>query len=93
MLWFEGELGGRSFNLSAGHARPFSDVVDAVTRVTGLHVDPNSADVVDGGPDRAATVDSSALKQQFGWKPSRSLEDGIRDILADIRSGTSPCLT
>ena len=92
MLWSEAKLGGRAFNLSNGHARPFSDVVDVVTRVTGLHVDSNSTDVVDGGPDRAATVDSSALKQQVGWEPSRSLEDGIRDILADIRSETSPCL-
>lgn len=92
-LWVEPELDGRAYNLSSGRTRPFDDVVAAVVRATGLQVDPDSDTVVDGGPDRAAVVDSGALAERLGWQATRSLDDGIRDVVADIRRGASACST
>lgn len=74
-------LDGRSFNLSAGQARPLSDVVAAVAAVAGLETDDDSAIVVDGGHDRPAVIKNDRIRDAIGWRPARTLEDGVRDLL------------
>jgi len=71
-------LDGRSYNLSSGRTRPFSDVVAAVVSAGGLVVDP--------GPDRGATIANGRIVETFGWRPTRSLEDGVRDLLAYLET-------
>jgi nucleoside-diphosphate-sugar epimerase len=78
-------LDGRSYNLSSGRTRPFSDVVAAVVSAAGLAVDP-TGHVVDPGPDRGATIANGRIVETFGWRPARSLEDGVRDLLAYLET-------
>lgn len=75
-------LDGRSFNLSSGVTRPFSDVVAAVVAAAGLELDPGSANVLDAGPDRPAEISNGRVVEAFGWRPTRTLEVGVRDLLA-----------
>jgi UDP-glucose 4-epimerase len=79
-------LDGRSYNLSSGRARPFSDVVAAVVSAGGLVVDPASPHTIDPGPDRGATIANGSIVGTFGWRPTRSLEDGVRDLLAYLET-------
>ena len=86
MLCRAESLDGRSYNLSSGRTRPFSDVVAAVVSTGGLVVDPTGRHVVDPGPDRGATIANGRIVESFGWRPTRSLEDGVRDLLAYLEA-------
>ena len=77
-------LDGRSYNLSSGRTRPFSDVVAAVVSAAGLVVEADGPHVVDPGPDRGATIANGRIVDTFGWRPTRSLEDGVRDLYANL---------
>jgi UDP-glucose 4-epimerase len=79
-------LDGRSYNLSSGRTRPFSDVVAAAVNCAGLVVDPASSCIVDPGPDRAATIANARVFDTFRWRPTRSLEGGIRDLVAYLEA-------
>jgi nucleoside-diphosphate-sugar epimerase len=79
-------LDGRSYNLSSGRTRPFSDVVAAAVSAMGLVVDADSPHIVDPGPDRGATIRNERIVETFGWRPTRSLEDGMRDLRAYLEA-------
>ena len=81
-------LDGRAYNLSSGTTRPFSDVVEAVVAVTGLVVDAESPEVVEPGPDRAAIISNTRAVETLGWRPVRTLEDGVRDLVEFLDSLT-----
>lgn len=74
-------LDGSSYNLSSGRPRPFADVVAAVAAVAGLELDDRSPVVVDGGSDRPAVIENDRLRDATGWSPTRTLEDGVRDLI------------
>lgn len=78
------QLGNQAYNLSSGGPRPFADVVAAVSAVTGLQQDEESEHVVAPGPDRAAVISNELLVGATGWQPRRTLEDGVRDLLASL---------
>lgn len=92
-LWRAPRLDGRSFNLSSGVPRPFGEVVDAVVRIGGLELSADAGHVVDGGPDRPARIVNRALAAASGWRPRRSLEQGIAELLADAASEVAACST
>ncbi len=75
-------LDGRSFNLSSGVTRPFADVTAAVVQVTGRSPDASASTIVDAGDDRAAVIANTRIVEAFGWGPKRTVEDGVRDLLA-----------
>jgi nucleoside-diphosphate-sugar epimerase len=52
----------------------------------GLAVGPDAPHVVDPGTDRAATIANGRIVETFGWRPARSLEDGVRDLLAFLET-------
>ncbi len=75
-------LDGRSYNLSSGVTRPFADVAAAVVQVMGRPPDANASTVVDAGEDRPAVIANTRIVEAIGWGPKRTLEDGVRDLLA-----------
>ena len=75
-------LDGRSYNLSSGVTRPFADVVSAVIAAGGLELDAGSPNVLDAGLDRPAEIANDRIREALEWRPRRTLEDGVRDLLA-----------
>jgi UDP-glucose 4-epimerase len=90
-LWQAPTLTGRSYNLSSATPRPFAEVVDAVVQVTGLRVDAKAPVVVDPGGDRPATIENRRIRSDFGWRPARSLADGVGELVEYLRTeGVAP---
>lgn len=75
------ELEGRAYNLSSGKPRAFREVAAAVTAACGLEIDPSGVPI-SGGQDRAAVISNRRISEALGWSPTRSLEDGARDLAA-----------
>jgi UDP-glucose 4-epimerase len=74
------ELAGRSFNVSSGIPRSLDEVAAAVVRVAGLRLSDDGEVVVRGGSDRAATISNERLAR-LGWRPRRSIDDVVREVL------------
>jgi UDP-glucose 4-epimerase len=75
-------LDADTFNLSSGVARPFAELADAARRVAGLRIEDDAELVVDGGNDLPATVSNARVGAAVGWRPSRSPDDIVRELLA-----------
>lgn len=82
-LWNTSRWNGESFNLSAGITRSLTDVAAAVSAVAGLRLDPDSEVVVDGRQDLPAIVSNERITAVSGWRPRRSLEDVVAEVLAE----------
>lgn len=83
-------LGDRAYNLSSGRPRPFAEVVAAVSSVIGIRQDEASEHVVAPGPDRAAVISNERLAGATAWRPRRTLEDGVRDLLESLGHSEAP---
>jgi nucleoside-diphosphate-sugar epimerase len=82
-LWTTSRWNGESFNLSAGITRSLTDVAAAVSAVAGLRLDPDSEVVVDGRQDLPAIVSNERITAVSGWRPRRSLQDVVAEVLAE----------
>jgi len=68
---------GRSMNIAAGEATSVNRIFELLQGITGYKWDPLHA------PNRAGEVyrislDSSRAKQELGWSPKISLEEGLQ---------------
>jgi nucleoside-diphosphate-sugar epimerase len=79
----EARVASQVFNLSSGIARPFGEIVDLIAALTPLQLDAQAEKVIDGSPDRPATIANERLRSLLGWQP-RSLGAAIREYLACI---------
>jgi len=74
---------GRAWNVGA--ARPVSvlELVRGLIAASGLAVEPDvrGTPAADGRVDRMA-LDSSAIRQELGWAPGRTLDEGLRETYA-----------
>lgn len=71
------------FNIGNGAIVTFDDLIATVRRVIpGLEVE-----VLPGATDkkRSQPLDISAAKKHLGWTPRHSLEEGLRDYVADLQ--------
>jgi CDP-glucose 4,6-dehydratase len=72
------ELGGRAWNASLGHPVTVLDVVRRLIDISGLDVEPDVQGV--GFPEGEVPyqwLDSSALRRELGWQPSKDLQQGL----------------
>jgi UDP-glucose 4-epimerase/UDP-glucuronate 4-epimerase len=72
---------GRIFNLSSGRIHPFGEAVDAVTAALPLRIDERADRVIDGSPDRPATIANDRIRALIGWEPC-DLATGIQRYIA-----------
>lgn len=77
LLAADGEVAG-TFNVGWGKETSVSELLEVLQRAAGTDVDPQLAPLRPGELDRSA-IDSSAAAATLGWRPERSLEDGIAD--------------
>jgi UDP-glucose 4-epimerase len=70
--------GGGIFNIGTGVATSVLELVDAMRRATGIDFD------VAHGPERLGDLQRSVLdarraREELGWRPETSLDDGLRE--------------
>ncbi|MEK6227877.1 MAG: GDP-mannose 4,6-dehydratase [Actinomycetota bacterium] len=72
------ELRGRAWNAGSGTALSAREVVDRLISVSGREVEP---DVQGAGNPRGEiqrqSLDSTRIREELGWEPRRSLDDGL----------------
>jgi UDP-glucose 4-epimerase len=71
------------FNAGNGYVTPFDDVVAAVRKVC-----PDvSFEIEKGAPpkSKAHAMDITRAKEQLGWEPQYSIEDGFADFLEEMK--------
>jgi UDP-glucose 4-epimerase len=79
------EVAGRIFNIGRGRSTTVLDLVAALTRVLGINIVP-----VHGPPRpgdvRHSRADISRARQQLGYEPATSLEEGLKRTVQWYRS-------
>jgi len=72
------ELGGRAWNAGTGIPVSAREIVDRLTAVSGVAVEPDvqGTGTPHGEIDRQY-LDSAAIREQLGWAPSYDLDQGL----------------
>jgi CDP-glucose 4,6-dehydratase len=82
-----GEALGEAFNAGSGAARRVGDVVALICRLAGSAVEPEiRGDGVPSGEIDRQWLDSTKLRELTGWRPTVSLEDGLRRTIEWYRA-------
>jgi CDP-glucose 4,6-dehydratase len=74
-----GEGGGEAFNAGGGVPHRVRDVVELIRRLAGAEIEPElrGQGVPEGEIDRQ-WLDTTKLRELTGWRPTVTLEDGLR---------------
>lgn len=74
---------GRIYNVGPKEPISIYDLVSFVAKQCGLSMD-QLCEVVEGrkGEDQQYWLDSTLIKNELGWEPRISLEDGVADMIA-----------
>jgi GDP-4-dehydro-6-deoxy-D-mannose reductase len=79
---------GRAYNVCTGRAWRIRDLLDELVHLSGVRVElkidperlrPNDSSIVQG--------DASRIRADVGWRPTRSVEETLRDTLDWWRTG------
>ncbi len=74
-----GEGGGEAFNAGGGSPHRVRDVVDLICRLAGGDIEPEiRGEAVPHGEIDRQWVDPTKLRELTGWRPSVTLEEGLR---------------
>ena len=86
-----GKARNDTFNLAAGRSLNIRELLNLVTSVSGLRVDPIYSR---GRPGdiRRSEVSNQRVKEAFDWKPMKELRDGITELLKwEGKGATTNC--
>ena len=79
---------GRAYNVAAGADVRIGELLDRLRALAGTDA-PAVADPALYRPaDACQSLDASRLREETGWAPRLSLDDTLRDILADLSART-----
>lgn len=72
------ELHGRAWNAGWGSPHSVRAVVDRLIAVSGVDVEPNvQGEGTPHGEIDRQYLDSTAIREELGWRPSRDLDEGL----------------
>lgn len=72
------ELRGRAWNAGWGSPHSVREVVDRLIAVSGVEVEPDvQGEGTPHGEIDRQYLDSTAIRDELGWRPSRDLEEGL----------------
>jgi len=71
---------GQTFNVGSGEETSDLQIFETVRDAVGAHAEPQYANPRPGEIDRIA-LDSTRFREQLGWEPAISLEDGIANVV------------
>lgn len=77
---------GRTFNVGTGRATPIAAVAEALARALGVDVEPEATGRFRAGDIRHCYADVSAIARELGFEARTSLEDGLAELLAWLRT-------
>jgi dTDP-L-rhamnose 4-epimerase len=83
------EAAGRAFNVGSGRACTIRDVADLMCRVLGKSVPADICGKYRVGDIRHCVADISLAREVLGYEPAVTLEDGVVELAAWLRSQTA----
>ena len=78
--------GAYVFNIGTGNAVTINQLARMIIKLAGLNVEPIHADPRPGDI-RHSYADISRTKRVLGWQPKISLEEGLKRLVENLRSG------
>ena len=76
---------GAAYNVASGRATPLRAVVDRLIEIAGIRAEVHERSASGGTEGRVAVGDPSAIARDTGWRVSRTVDDSLRDGLAEVR--------
>jgi UDP-glucose 4-epimerase len=80
------EANGSVFNIGTGRETSVVELLEAIQRMTGTHVEPEFADPRPGELQRSV-LEISGAAEELGWRPEYDLERGLAETWAWIAAG------
>jgi dTDP-glucose 4,6-dehydratase len=80
-LVLEADKGGETYNVGSGIEASIEEIADLVLDLTGKPEALKTIVPDRPGHDRRYLLDSSKLRQELGWMPEISWEDGLRETV------------
>jgi dTDP-glucose 4,6-dehydratase len=78
---------GEIYHFSPDHGVAVKDVVKIICEKMGVPFEKATKTVEERlGQDAAYVIDSSKPRNEFGWKPSVSIEEGLADVISWVYS-------
>ena len=74
------------FNIGTGRARSFNEIMEILNRELGTDYEPDYFDCPYDFYQEHTEADISRARDQLGYEPAYSLEEGIREYLSYLRS-------
>ena len=72
-----GESGTGTYNLGGAIEASLNETIDLLERISGRTLEVTHRPAV-AGDQRRTSADTTRIRQELGWEPSVSLEDGLR---------------
>ncbi len=85
LLALERDVSG-IFNIGTGRARSFNEIMEILNRELGTDYEPEYFDCPYDFYQEYTEADISRAREELGYEPTYSLEEGIRDYLRHLRS-------
>lgn len=86
----EKKLGNQIFNIGRGESIELLDLLPILNKALGTNLQPNHIEnPVTEGYVRSQQADISKITNMLGFKPSVTLEDGIREIVEELKKKTT----
>ena len=85
LLALERDVSG-VFNIGTGRARSFNEIMEILNRELGTDYEPDYFDCPYDFYQEHTEADISRARDQLGYEPTYSLEEGIREYLSYLRS-------
>ncbi len=85
LLALERDVSG-VFNIGTGRARSFNEIMEILNRELGTDYEPDYFDCPYDFYQEHTEADISRARDQLGYEPAYSLEEGIREYLSYLRS-------
>jgi UDP-glucose 4-epimerase len=82
-----GRTGFRLFNLSSGRPTSIGKLACVIAQAAGCKAAPQETEPDGPGSISTLVLDTGKLTETLGWRPAWSLEDGIGEVLAQMRRG------
>lgn len=77
---------GQAYNVASGQFITIQSIFDTLCRLTGVSPDVEIDPALYRPTDAQPVIDFSRLQEHTGWKAEISLEETLRDVIADLES-------
>lgn len=76
------------FNIGSGASYSVKEILDLIGKITNLHREVKSEHVLRKGDVKNTLADINKAKEILNWSPRFNLEDGLRDMIKELRKAS-----